>query len=282
MAVENLGYNTTPRASRKRALGRRAAHTVLKSKIVGPLQLHNARVFLAVLAAMGSSGSVAARDQTPQFAKVEVVTGREGCAGELDATPVGSTNAEGKLLIENVEPGDHYLHLKCPDEEGKAYFISPQAEQKLEVRHDLKQSGAAEPPAAANVAEIKLQLRQHIREAIELRSRGHIEGAIEHLRSAYRLDPENSDLHREMGITFLAAKEWKRARVEMLEAIRHDPTDAEAHNGLGYALEKLGNLQDAMEEYHTASKLEPTDLTYRRRYIGALAKISEQQALKKK
>ena len=85
-----------------------------------------------------------------------------------------------------------------------------------------------------------------------------------------------------MGITFLAAKEWKRARVEMLEAIRHDPTDAEAHNGLGYALEKLGNLQDAMEEYHTASKLEPTDLTYRRRYIGALAKISEQQALKKK
>jgi len=256
--------------------------TVLRSKIVEPLRLQSGRVFLAVLAALGSSGTIAARDQTPQFARVEVVTGREGCTTELDSTPVGSTNAEGKLLIETVEPGDHYLHLKCSDEEGKAYFISPRAGQKLDVRHELKDAVAAEPPAAESVAEIKLQLRQHIREAIELRSRGRIDEAVEHLRSAFRLDPDNSDLHREMGITFLSAKEWKRARVELLEAIRHDPTDAEAHNGLGYALEKLGNLQAAMEEYHTASKLEPTDLTYRRRYIGALAKLSEQQALKKK
>lgn len=235
-----------------------------------------------VLAALGASDPLASRDEAPQFAQVEVVTGREGCAAELDSTPVGSTNAEGKLLIETVEPGDHYLHLKCSDGEGKAYFISPRAGQKLDVRHELKDAAAADPPAAENVAEIKLQLRQHIREAIELRSRGRIDEAVEHLRSAFRLDPDNSDLHREMGITFLSAKEWKRARVELLEAIRHDPTDAEAHNGLGYALEKTGNLQDALEEYHTASKLEPNDLTYRRRYIGALARISEQQALKKK
>lgn len=255
---------------------------MLRSKIVGTYRLRSVRVFLAVLATLGSSGSVAAREQTPQFAQVEIETGREGCAAELDSTLAGKTGATGRLLLETVEPGDHYLHLKCSDEPGKAYFISPRAEQKLEVRHELKKAAAAEPLAAENVAEIKLQLRQHIREAIELRSRGHIEAAVEHLRSAYRLDPENSDLHREMGITFLSAKEWKRARVEMLEAIRHDPTDAEAHNGLGYALEKLGNLQGALEEYHTASKLEPSDLTYRRRYIGALARLSEQQALKKK
>lgn len=256
---------------------------MLRSKIVGTYRLPCGRVFLAVLATLGSSGSLAAREQTPQFAQVEIETGREGCTAELDATSVGKTGATGTLLLETVEPGDHYLHLKCSDEPGKAYFISPRAQQKLEVRHGMEGvTAAGSPSAVLEPAEIKLQLRQHIREAVELRSRGHIEEAVEHLRSAYRLDPENSDLHREMGITFLSAKEWKRARVELLEAIRHDPTDAEAHNGLGYALEKLGDLQGALEEYHTASKLEPNDLAYRRRYIGALAKLSEQQALKKR
>ena len=255
---------------------------MLRSKTVGTFRSHSASAILLVLATLGSSGSLAAREQTPQFAQVEIETGREGCTAELDSTSVGKTGTTGKLLLENVEPGDHYLHLKCSDEPGRAYFISPRAEQKVEVRHELKEAAATEPLAAENLAEIKLQLRQHIREAVELRSRGRIDEAVEHLRSAFRLDPENSDLHREMGITFLSAKEWKRSRVEMLEAIRHDPTDAEAHNGLGYALEKMGNLQGALEEYHTASKLEPDDLTYRRRYIGALARLSEQQALKKK
>jgi len=264
-------------------MGRWGADTVLRSKTVGTCRLHSARVFLAVLATLGSSGSFAAREKMPQFAQIEVETGREGCTSELDSTPVGKTDAAGKLLLETVEPGDHYLHLKCPGEPGKAYFISPRAEQKLEVRHGMEVVTAADSASAVlEPAEIKLQLRQLIREAVELRARGRTEEAVERLRSAYRLDPDNSDLHRELGITFLDAKEWKRARVEMLEAIRHDPTDAEAHNGLGYALEKMGNLQAALEEYHAASKLEPTDITYRRRYIGALGKLSEQQALKKK
>ena len=88
-----------------------------------------------------------------------------------------------------------------------------------------------------------------------------------------KLDPENSDLHREMGITFLLAKEWKRARVEMIEAIRHDQTDADAHNGLGYALEKLGDIDGALKEYRTATNLEPDDPTYRTHYFDALVKI---------
>jgi tetratricopeptide (TPR) repeat protein len=239
---------------------------------------------LAMLAAIElACVALAAREETPQFARVEVETGRENCAAELDSTPVGKTGATGKLQLDSVEPGDHYLHLECPGEQGVAYFISPRAGEKLELRHAAAAVPAAEtPPSASQVAEVKLQLRQHIREAVELRSRGHIEEAVEHLRSAFRLDPDNSDLHREMGITFLLAKEWKRARVEMLEAIRHDPTDAEALNGLGYALEKMGDLQAAVEAYRTASKLEPNDPSYRRRYFSALGKLSELQAVKKK
>ncbi|MFB3923565.1 MAG: tetratricopeptide repeat protein [Terriglobia bacterium] len=228
-------------------------------------------------------GSLRAREKPPQLAQIEVETGREGCAAEIDSTPVGKTDASGRLLIEGVEPGDHYLHLKCQDEAGKAYFVSPQADEKILVRHggEVGGSGNTAPPAL-EPAEIKLQLRRHIREAVELRARGRTEEAVKHLRSAFQLDPDNSDLHRELGITFLDAKEWKRARVEMLEAIRHDPTDAEAHNGLGYALEKIGDLQGALAAYQTASKLEPGDPAYRRRYIATLARISEIQATKKK
>jgi Flp pilus assembly protein TadD len=89
-------------------------------------------------------------------------------------------------------------------------------------------------------------------------------------------------LHRELGITFLLAKDWKRARVEMLEALKHDPDDADAHNGLGYALEKLGELEPALREYRTATHLEPDDPSYRQHYIEALAKLSAQKAEKKR
>ena len=94
---------------------------------------------------------------------------------------------------------------------------------------------------------------------------------------ASRLDPENTDLHRELGITFLLAKDWPRARVEMLEAVRHDPQDADAHNGLGYALDKLGNLDGALKEYRIATHLEPDDSSYQQHYLDALGKVAARQ-----
>jgi Flp pilus assembly protein TadD len=117
---------------------------------------------------------------------------------------------------------------------------------------------------------------------VQLRSHGRLEEAVRELREATKLDPENSDLHRELGITFLLDKDWKRARVEMLEAIRHDPTDADAHNGLGYALEKLGEFAPALQEYRTATHLEPDDPSYRQHYFEAMARLSAQKAGRKK
>jgi Flp pilus assembly protein TadD len=77
------------------------------------------------------------------------------------------------------------------------------------------------------------------------------------------------------------AKEWKRARVEMTEAIRHDQTDADAHNGLGYAMEKLGDLDGALKEYRIATQLEPDDSSYRTHYFEALVKTQLRQEAKK-
>ena len=131
-------------------------------------------------------------------------------------------------------------------------------------------------------AELRMRLHEHIQEAIRLRARGRIDEAAEQLRGARRLDPENSDLHRELGITFLLGKDWKRARIEMLEAIHSDPADAEAYNGLGYALEKMGMIDAAVEAFHIASRLDPSDTSYRRQYFDAIARQVEQRAEQKK
>ena len=205
-----------------------------------------------------------------------------GCSVDLDDQRVGKTNDDGLLVLQEVEPGDHYLHLRCPGEEEKAFFISPRSAENVAL--DGKKAEEVSNPNASpalSPAEVKIQLRQLVQQAVQLRARGRLDEAVERLRAALKLDAENSDLHRELGITFLLGKDWKRARVEMLEAIRHDPTDADAYNGLGYALEKMGDLDAAVKQYRMATQLDPADPTYRTHYFDILSKLAQERAKKK-
>jgi len=225
---------------------------------------------------------VSAREHPPQSAQVTVQAGRGGCQVELDNEAVGTTDAKGSLLVADVEPGDHYVHVDCPGETEAVFFISPRPNQNAQIqpsKEDAQAASTATEPSS--VAENKIELRRLVQQAVQLRVQGRLDEAVAALRQAIKLDPENSDLHRELGITFLLAKEWKRARVEMIEAIRHDQTDADAHNGLGYALEKLGDLDSAVKEYRTATNLDPGDPTYRSHYFDAMVKIAERQEKKK-
>ena len=234
---------------------------------------------LACAAALGLS-----RERQGQVAEVRVHAGREGCTVELDAAAAGKTNAQGELILGEVDPTDHYIHVLCPGQQERAYLIVPHAGETADIRltpdTDNRPGGSA-GGAALDAAQSKIQLRQLVQKAIQLRAAGLFDEAVAALRDATQRDPENSDLHRELGITFLLAKEWKRARVEMLEAIKHDPDDADAHNGLGYALEKMGELEPALQEFRKATHLEPDDLSYRQHYIEALGKLSAQKAEKK-
>lgn len=239
----------------------------------------------AVLTFAATSGLC--RERQSQAAEVRIHADKEGCAVELDAAPAGKTSAQGELVLKDVDPTDHYVHVLCPGQHEQTYLISPRASETAEIR---VVSDALNPPSGAtpsdeavlNAAQSKIQLRQLVLKAVQLRAAGLFDQAVDELREATRQDPENSDLHRELGITFLLAKDWKRARVEMLEAIKHDPSNADAHNGLGYALEKLGELQPALEEYRTATHLEPDDPSYRQHYIDALSKLAARKAEKKK
>jgi len=237
--------------------------------------------FVTYLLALGlTSGVTTARERQAQTAKVVVQTGQAGCQVDLDATTAGTTDAGGNLTIADVDPSDHYVHVRCPGKTEAAFFISPKAHEEARLGPlPAAQPSAERDPAVA--AEDKVQLRRLVQQAVQLRAQARLDEAVAALRQAMKLDPENSDLHRELGITFLLAKEWKRARVEMLEALRHDQTDADAHNGLGYALEKLGDIDGAVKEYRIATHLEPDDPTYRTHYFDALVKIQVRQETKK-
>jgi tetratricopeptide (TPR) repeat protein len=222
-----------------------------------------------------------ARERQPQTAKVLVQAGRAGCRVDMDADAAGTTDAAGNLTIADVDPGDHYIHLRCPGKAAAAYFISPKANEEARILATKDGPAASVESDPAALADDKIQLRRLVQQAVQLRGQARIDEAVAALRQAMKLDPENADLHRELGITFLMAKEWKRARVEMIEAIRIDQNDADAHNGLGYALEKLGDIDGAAKEYRTATHLEPDDPTYLTHYLDALVKIQERKEMKK-
>jgi tetratricopeptide (TPR) repeat protein len=238
----------------------------------------NRFICLCILAV--TMGVASAREREPQTARATIQAGQAACKVDMDGVAAGVTDASGKLSIAAIDPGDHYVHLDCPGKPEAAYFISPKVKEEAQVGPP-----PAAPPAADDavvLAENKIKLRQLVVQATQLRAQARLDEAVSALRQAMQLDPANSDLHRELGITFLMAKEWKRARVEMIEAIRHDQTDADAHNGLGYAMEKLGDIDTAVKEYRLASHLEPDDPTYREHYFDALVKIQARQEAAKK
>jgi len=201
-----------------------------------------------------------------------------GCTVELDAAAAGKTDAKGEFTIEELNPGDHYLHVDCPGQDPQTFFISPKPSQQVEI--------SPKPPAAKSspleAAETHRELQRLVERATEERTAGQFDQAISDLRHATLLDPANPDLHRELGITFLLMKEWERARIEYLEAIKQDDTEPESHNGLGYSLEKLGELERAAYEFRVATQLDPDDATYREQYIEALTLLEAQKDKEKK
>jgi hypothetical protein len=232
-----------------------------------------------VLGLMPSLCSSREKPKPPESSTVEVHAPAADCSVDIDSGPPSRPGDSGVVVFSSVEPGDHYVHIVCPGGRNTSLLISPSPGEKLQV------TGEEDPAAefaGLEIAEVQLRLREYIRNAVRLRALGKIDEAAAHLRGARKLDPANSDLHRELGITFLVGKDWKRARIEMLEAIRSDPADAEAYNGLGYALEKLGMIDAAVEAFHTATKLDPSDSTYRRQYFDALGRQVEARAAPKK
>jgi len=249
------------------------------------------RSHLALILALGFTANAYAlpkwfhgkkHDKKATSATLSVVSGIDRCKVDVDGQGAGITGSDGVLVVKNVEPGDHYVHVQCPGQRETSYFISPAGGHQLEV--DARSAAANSQMADSapiNPAASEMELRHMVSEADQLRSSGKFPEAVALLRKAAKLDPRNGDLHRELGITFLMFHDWERARIEMLEAVRQEPENVDAHSGLAYALEKLGNLNGALKQYRICTQMDPHDTSYRDHYVEVLGQLYAQNPHKK-
>jgi tetratricopeptide (TPR) repeat protein len=237
-------------------------------------------VILTFTAASLSAMSILHRKHASTSAQIRVTTGEPGCRVDVDGTSGGTTNAEGSLALTDVAALDHYIHIDCPNKPERTVFVSPRAGQQLTI--STQSSGSPGGRSALEHAADRLDVRQLLVEAVNLRGDGRFPEAVRDLRKAVALDPENPNLHHELGTTFLMVGDWDDARVELLETLRHDPNDADAHNALGFAYEKLGEIRPALDQYRIATHLDPTDDSYQRHYLQALAMLPAGRSHKKK
>jgi Flp pilus assembly protein TadD len=199
---------------------------------------------------------------------------------DVDGTPAGKTNPQGNLVLTDVEASDHYVHIDCPGKPERTVFATLEAGQQFDMSADSSASGTG--ASALQLAENRLEVRQLLVQAVNVRGDGRFPEAIGDLRRAVSLDPENPNLHHELATTFLMVGDWESARVELLETLRHDPNDADAHNALGFAYEKLGEIRPALDQYRIATHLDPGDDSYQRHYLEALALLPAEHAHKKR
>jgi Flp pilus assembly protein TadD len=245
-----------------------------------PPRLKLLPVLLLTVAANLSSMSILHRKHASPSAEIAVNVGKAGCSVDLDGVSAGRTNARGTLALTDVAASDHYLHIGCPRLPEKTVFVSLQAGQQLTIRTDA--AGSTGKHSALEAAEYRLEVRQLLVQAVNLRGDGRFPEAVRTLRRAVSLDSENPNVHHELGTTFLMTGNWDDARVELLETLRHDPNDADAHNALGFAYEKLGDIKAALDQYRIATHLDPSDDSYQRHYLEALAQLPPERSRKKK
>jgi protein O-GlcNAc transferase len=96
--------------------------------------------------------------------------------------------------------------------------------------------------------------------ARSLAANGQIGPAITKMKVALAIDPQNAELHDEMGSLYAQQKVWNHAQEEFAAAIHLNPDLAAAHLHLGLAMRARGE-GDAMPEMMEASRLAPQNVT---------------------
>lgn len=216
-----------------------------------------------------------------ETARLTINAGKPGCKVDVDGTPAGKTDAQGRLVLHEITPAAHYVHVGCPQTPEATIFVSPGPGSNTSVTAGPSQTdadaGLGVGPEGNN-----LELRKLLSDAGDDRSNGQFPDAVHALRRAIQLDPSNAGLHHELGVTFLMIRDWPDAAVELREAIHDDPSSAGAHSGLGYALEKIGDLNAALDQYRLAVHLDPQDSSYEDHYVQVLGMLAVEKAERKK
>jgi tetratricopeptide (TPR) repeat protein len=91
----------------------------------------------------------------------------------------------------------------------------------------------------------------------ELLKEGKVAEAVEVLTEAARANPENEDVHYNLGLALARQGKTEDAIKEYQEALRIFPNYVEAHNNLGNALMRSGRIEEAIPHFEQAVKILP-------------------------
>jgi tetratricopeptide (TPR) repeat protein len=108
---------------------------------------------------------------------------------------------------------------------------------------------------------------------------GKAEAAVEHWRTAQRLEPENAEAANSLGGAYLRIGRVREAAEQFLLAVRSESDNPDYHFDLGnvefilrndltaaWKIDSAELLQRALFQFREASRLAPTDLEYARAY----------------
>ncbi len=98
------------------------------------------------------------------------------------------------------------------------------------------------------------------------------------LERGLELDPNNADMHSDMGITLMLQSEPKEALLHFQKAMISSGPNSDLWNNIGAAHLRLGETSRAVESYGQALKLDPCSFASRKNLMQALAQTADRQA----
>lgn len=111
------------------------------------------------------------------------------------------------------------------------------------------------------------------------REQGRLTDALTHFQMVLDQDEKHnlSEILREIGATYVAARQYEDARRELAEYIERRPYDAEGLFYYGQALESLHHKDEAREAYARSVESARTAPRYRRRYTARWSRLAQKQ-----
>ncbi len=97
----------------------------------------------------------------------------------------------------------------------------------------------------------------HIDLGVLLARQGKLEQAIKHYKEVLRLTPDNAKVYNDIGIALDRQDKLDSAVAYFNKALQINPEFAKAHYNLGYALARQGKFDDAVEHYTRAIQISP-------------------------
>jgi len=138
----------------------------------------------------------------------------------------------------------------------------PAARENLAMALQRYQSGGEPAPGRASPGDraVGEEAKALSRQGVELARAGRFDAAKTCFEQGLRLQPDNVDLHNNLGSLLANQRLFDEAIAQYQEAVRIYPGFSEGHYNLGIVLAKQGRRQEAQAAYREALRLCPDHL----------------------